>query len=134
MNALIIPPPPLWFHTKITEVRFPKYRCGSPSSHLASPGLSSTTPDKALVYDAEVLFPIIHLVAAHMGAPGGTHDRQNIQLGWEGGEEKSPGGSAQLVSTKGPSGNGFRLEMGQSIQNPNSPRASAQTRSLINDM
>lgn len=47
--------------------------------YLASPGLSSTTPNKALVYDSEVLFPIVHLITVHMGAPGRTHDRQNIQ-------------------------------------------------------
>lgn len=58
---------------------------------LASPRLSSTTPNKALVYDSKVLFPIIHLITVHMGAPGRTHDRQNIQFGFVGDEEKSPG-------------------------------------------
>lgn len=43
--------------------------------YLASPGLSSTTPDKALVYDSKILFPIVHLITVHMGAPGRTHDR-----------------------------------------------------------
>lgn len=59
--------------------------------YLASSRLSSTTPNKALVYDSKVLFPIIHLITVHMGAPGRTHDRQNIQFGFVGGEEKSPG-------------------------------------------
>lgn len=58
---------------------------------LASPGLSSTTPNKALVYDSKILFPIIHLITVHMGAPGRTHDRQNIQYGFLGDNEKSPG-------------------------------------------
>lgn len=60
--------------------------------HLASPGLSSTTPNKALVYDSKVLFPIVHLITVHMGAPGRTHDRQNIQFGFFlGDNETSPG-------------------------------------------
>lgn len=59
--------------------------------YLASPRLSSTTPNKALVYDSKVLFPIVHLITVHMGAPGRTHDRQNIQFGFVGDEEKSPG-------------------------------------------
>lgn len=61
-----------------------------PVFYLASPRLSSTTPNKALVYDSKVLFPIIHLISVHMGAPGRTHDRQNIQFVFIGDNEKSP--------------------------------------------
>lgn len=82
---------PLSFHIKITELLFSECNAAVRCFYLASPRLSSTTPDKALVYDSEVLFPIIHLIAVHMGAPGRTHDRQNIQFGFKGDKEKSPG-------------------------------------------
>lgn len=65
----------------VTDTRFCHCR---PSSiflkHLSFPGFGSPAPNKALVYDSQILFPIIHLIAIHMGAPGRTHDRNNIHF------------------------------------------------------
>lgn len=76
-------------HIKIIKL-VSEAKIAVPVFYLASPRLSSTTPNKALVYDSKVLFPIIHLITVHMGAPGRTHDRQNIQFVFIGDNEKSP--------------------------------------------
>lgn len=48
--------------------------------YLAFPGFSRATPHKALVYDPQILLPVLHFKTVHMGAPGRTHDRNHIRV------------------------------------------------------
>lgn len=45
------------------------------SIYLAFPGFGRAAPHKALVNDAQVLLPVLHFKAVHVGAAGRTHGR-----------------------------------------------------------
>lgn len=48
--------------------------------YLAFPGFGRATPHKALVYDPQILLPVVHFETVHMGTPGWTHDRTHIRV------------------------------------------------------
>jgi len=48
--------------------------------YLAFPGFGRAAPHKALVYDPQILLPVVHFEPVHMGAPGRTHDRKHIRV------------------------------------------------------
>lgn len=59
---------------------------------LAFPGLGGAAPHEALVDDSQVLLPVLHLKAVHMGAAGRTHDRRHMNSrGWGGAGGEEPG-------------------------------------------
>lgn len=65
---------------------------------LSFPGFRCPTPNKALVNSTQVLLPIIHFKAVHMGAAGRTHDKPTYTLsGW--GSEDTRGCSPERRRT-----------------------------------
>lgn len=71
-------------NTSVWEASATWHRCIAPLGsggfiYLAFPGFDRATPHKALVYDPQILLPVVHFEPVHMGAPCRTHGRKHIR-------------------------------------------------------